>query len=289
MEAAPNVVDVVAKSSSACAGEVGVKDVPHVTNVLTANAFGIDIFTHTGGKWLKYSTMSTKLSNEAIYLHFSDNSHCEPVVCVQPINKKSCYGVCKPDSLSDTQYMSRRKSKHTCIVLNVMDTAKEQAQCVANNDVSKSTYSYSKYLKKKKNIQMKMLYEKNYIYQQNIKNASRKKYSDVNYQQAVKLAGKIRYCKDEDYKCMPIGYTLVKYHGNTWYKQKLHSCSQQKYRNVSHRNTVKEMGKTKYHQNHLHCHYVKAISKKKYHDNPDHKARVVITSNKLETKQERKQ
>lgn len=73
----------------------------------TANAFGIDIFTHTGGKWLKYSTMRTRLSNEAIYLHFSDNSHCEPMVCVQPINKKSCYGVCKPDSLSDTQYMSR--------------------------------------------------------------------------------------------------------------------------------------------------------------------------------------
>lgn len=44
------------------------------------------------------------------------------------------------------------ENKRTCTVLNVMDTAKVlHAQRYANNDVSKSTYSYSKYLKKKKN------------------------------------------------------------------------------------------------------------------------------------------
>lgn len=69
-------------------------------------------YSNTGGKWVKYSSMGSKLSNEAMYMKYSDN-HFEPVICVHPIDDNVCFNVCKLHS-SNEQYMCRRESTFTC-------------------------------------------------------------------------------------------------------------------------------------------------------------------------------
>lgn len=52
----------------------------------TANVFGVDIFTYSGDRWLKYSSSSLILTNEGLYLKHCENNDFEPVVCVQPVD-----------------------------------------------------------------------------------------------------------------------------------------------------------------------------------------------------------
>lgn len=104
--------------------------------------------------------MSSKLSNEAIYLKFSDNNHFEPMVCVQDINQKICLRLCKFNSLSESRYMCRRKGKDTCAVLIVKDNAEEQGRSGTNICNLNNRCSFSKYLKKINKFLSIMQYEK---------------------------------------------------------------------------------------------------------------------------------
>ncbi|XP_051258603.1 uncharacterized protein LOC127365008 [Dicentrarchus labrax] len=123
----------------------------------TANAFGVDIFTYSDGKWLKYSCKA-KLSNGGIYLKHCENNHFEPVVCVQQVNEQVCFQLCKR---SETRYHLR-------------DPKVQEQSPMDTTSTMKKTNCLSKYMKNKRRFQSMFRYHNNVLYREKVKERNRR-------------------------------------------------------------------------------------------------------------------
>jgi len=238
----------------------------------TANVLGVDIYTYSNGRWNKCST-SKMLSNEGIYLKHCENNIFEPVVCVQHVDREICFDLCKVGNSFETM---PRRSVDKCTV-----KGSENAQSDATICSPPPRQCISKYYKRRNMNEMKMHYKNNLIYQKTVRDASVKKYTDLDYQEKVKLGLKLRYCNDADYKHKVIGSSLLRYHGNNCNPQRKKDFDQNKYKcNVLHKKTVKEKSVTKYREHVLHRQKLKQNSSKKYRENVLHRQKQKQNSSK---------
>ena len=78
-----------------------------------ANLLGLDIYTHTSGKWLKYKCMGRRVSEQGIYLLHHNENHYESVVCVK--HHSGCYNLCTIQEQLNNKQMQTRSDGNSCI------------------------------------------------------------------------------------------------------------------------------------------------------------------------------
>ena len=228
----------------------------------TANAFGVDIFTYSGARWFKFSSVSSVLTNEGIYLKH-ENNHFEPVVCVRHVDEQICFDLCKVGNSSETQYMCTRNTK-------------VQAQSNGNSCSSKINYCFSKHLKMKQQFQKKMKYMDNLLHRQKVKEIGRGKYQNsVLHREKVSEIGRGKYQENVLHREKVKEIHRGKYQNSVLHREKVSEIGRGKYqKNVLHREKVKEIQRGKYQNSVLHREKVSEIGRGKYQKNVLHREKV---------------
>ncbi|XP_056598318.1 uncharacterized protein LOC130416992 [Triplophysa dalaica] len=225
----------------------------------TSDLIGVDIFTYSDNKWLKYSSsnVSSKrhvCQSNGIYLKHVNSCHYEVVLCVKT-NNSSCASFCKSlsedDSLKRTPY-SRKQYR-------------EKLQYTTKND-----------FQRKKNITAKKRYQEDETYKDKLMKFSTEKYkTNEQHQEKIKQYSKDRYKFDDLHREVVKTFSTEKYANDEIHKQAVKEFSHRKYHeNEIHKQVVKEFSHRKYHENEIHKQAVKEFSHRKYHENEIHKQAV---------------
>lgn len=142
---------------------------------------GVDILTYRGEKWFKFSSNTSVLTSEGIYLTHENNF--ESVICVKHVDRQDCFGLCKVDDVPHKRYFFRG---HT----NGQD---QSTKSVSNS----SRNCFSKYLKGKRYLKSNIKYQQNVLDRQKRKENSIRQYKqNVFHRQKVKVLSIEKYCQN---------------------------------------------------------------------------------------------
>lgn len=128
-----------------------------------ANLLGLDIYTHIGDHWLKYSCTGRKLSEQGIYLKNCNGNHYEPVVCTKNGNSLECHNLCNIQPTCYAKPMLTRNANRANVEKKVGNDMSETKSTEIDSSCSSKTSSQlrtdSKYMKNKKRLSHKQKYE----------------------------------------------------------------------------------------------------------------------------------
>ncbi|XP_030578831.1 uncharacterized protein LOC115775437, partial [Archocentrus centrarchus] len=212
---------------------------------VTADYFGIDVFTFLSDRWVKYSCSTKLLSTQAIYLQNHGN-HYETVICVKEPNSQNCYCFCKSSECHASGYNIRSKiqSQHLDDSLTRVTTSKIRR---------------SKYLDTKIKVQKKVKYQEDGVFNEIC-------------QQKNRLNFKYKYQQQKEYKLMCIKKSKEKYQNDLAHKETVKIMSKEKYRtNCSHREKLKALIRDKYKKNDS---YKEKMKREKYQKNDSYKEKI---------------
>ncbi|CAJ1060221.1 uncharacterized protein LOC121898666 isoform X1 [Xyrichtys novacula] len=227
-----------------------------------ADCFGVSIFTYIDNRWLQYSCQGRQLSEQAVYLENCNNIHYEAVVCVrQPNVDCDCCDFCKGAVAHSTNYGLTQVSKDAPYNLRTgCQDFKQQSHHILSP--SHHEKRLSKYLKKKKFLQMKINYHKNFLDYNRRNQHVRNRYKhNLLYQQKLKALSKVKYL-DEVHKEDVKNRIKIKYRDDNTHRQIV-------------KNRSKDRSNIKYRDDHTHREIVKNRSrdrsKSKYRDDNTHR------------------
>ncbi|TKS65838.1 ATP-dependent DNA helicase PIF7 [Collichthys lucidus] len=224
----------------------------------TANALGVEIFIFSGGMWLSYFPMTTKQTDEGIYLSKCANNHFEAVTCVQDSDRNMCFQLCKDNQSLDTQYMTKRTCKQVTSTVSLK---------------SSGNYCFSKYLKTKlcaqKKDMFKRLYQQNMLFQQKKREMNLIQYKKI--KDIIKESLKLTYNKSNVCREIKKNRSTTKYKNDALYREKMIDQYKTKYKNDAlYREKMIDQYKTKYKNDALYREKMidqyKTKYKKRYHE-----------------------
>ncbi|XP_065941874.1 uncharacterized protein [Magallana gigas] len=245
-----------------------------------AHFLRVDIFTYSGGRWLKFSgDMVTKCLNKrrgAIYLHHLHQNHYNVVISMHV------------DCDSNETVLMRGETRENIMQRRNIGKSSSRLTCYQRRkNIQKEKYKQNPELRSRKLAAAALKYKEHKSYQLSVKEKYREKYrSDTKYRdRSKKLYDKVRDVKKEiSKKKYRYNYahrddlkrrSSIKYNTDTAHREDLKTRSTEKYRrNSLHREDVKLRSKDKYRTDPLHKVDVKMRSTEKYRTDPLHKEEI---------------
>ncbi|XP_049319463.1 uncharacterized protein LOC125780983 [Astyanax mexicanus] len=263
-----------------------------------ADFLGVDVYTYTSDKWLKFNCRGSKVTEDGIYLVHRNGNHYETVVCVKRGSCQDCHMLCKIHELNNACPMQTRSVGNNQASSQSLITAGEphinkcalkhkgsdiektdrKRRClnITEADCKEATEHTavlkcpkqikSKYIREKYKNAMKVHYKTNTIYRNKIKMHNVNKYKkDTSHRSKLIVCMKLRYTNDEKYRFNVRNRSKSKYATNEHFRQQLHEFSKHKYAtDTEFSKAVREFSKDKYATHPEFSKAVRKFSKDKY-------------------------
>lgn len=247
----------------------------------TAHLLNVDIYTYSGGCWLRFSVSQIETGmqsrTESIYLNHHQLNHYNVVLSVTGEEL---------DLTPIQQYKHPKEYKNdtTCMKLKRQSTTQIQGSSCAEkrkNSQRKRYHSDVEFREKKLNEAF-VRYFKVKEFQANLRRASKEKYqNDIEYQNRTNKRINIKYSKNEKHKENVKRKSIAKYETNKKHRECVKKRSIEKYaKDEQHRNEVKMRSIQKYATDTKHRENVKAKTNKRYKVDKKHRLEVNIASTK---------
>ncbi|XP_026121918.1 uncharacterized protein LOC113104784, partial [Carassius auratus] len=236
-----------------------------------SDLIGVDIFTYTREKWLKYKSSNISSNRHScqhhgIYLKHVNSCHYEVVVCVKT-KDGSCACFCKS---------SFQESFNETLTLSSRSRTLYRKKLQYNNNIE---------FKEEKKNKAKKRYHEDEIYKKSIMKSSTEKYKkNEQHKEKVKAYSVDKY-KSDDFHCEAVKtYSVQKYSTDIAHRESVKNYSVQKYKQIeSHRESVKNCSVQKYLGNVSHRELVKKYNVQKYKENKTYRE-IMINYNKQKYK-----
>ncbi|XP_049339759.1 uncharacterized protein LOC125804686 [Astyanax mexicanus] len=274
-----------------------------------ADFLGVDVYTYTSDKWLKFHCRGSKITEDGIFLAHRNGNHYETVVCVKHGSCHDCHKLCKIHELMNACPLQTRavgskqansqslmmedqsNEKNKCTLkrketdLKHLDRKKKclnviETDCgkVTQNTATNVTFLWSspkqiksKYMREKKKNEMKRQYKMNVIHRNQKKMYTINKYKrDTGHRLKIIMSSKIKYAKDEKHRLDVQNRSKSKYATNTEFSKAVRKSSKDKYAtNTEFSKAVRKSSKDKYATNTEFSKAVRKSSKDKYATNTE--------------------
>jgi len=212
----------------------------------TSDLIGVDIFTYSQDKWLKYSSSNVSVNRQSsqskgIYLKHVNTCHYEVVVCV-------------------------KRKDHSCV-----------SNCKSSFEASMCHASLNANSDPRKLYRQKVLYNSNQDFKEEKRiNVNKRYHDDETYKRKLLTSSTEKYKQNEQFQQKVKKISTDKYKSNFLHQQAVKEYSIQKYAtNTAHKEAVKNYSVDKYSNNSAHKEAVKKFSVDKYNENEIHKSKVI--------------
>ncbi|XP_078311297.1 uncharacterized protein LOC144618640 [Crassostrea virginica] len=247
-----------------------------------AHFLNIDIYTFSGGHWLRFCAEdvepSTHKDRGSIYLNHCMENHYNVVLTV--FSENAVKENAKPNKLKEVtnEYKKRFGNRERIHKLrnSTCKVEDKHSSCETRKQAMKRKYQEDQSYREKKLKKAFERYRENTEFQANVRLAANKKYNtDILYRESCKEKSILKYATDSKHKAKVKSNSVKKYAENAVHKEKTIRKGIQKYaENAEYKEKTKRMSVKKYAENEQHREFVRKRSIEKYRSDEAHRTKV---------------
>lgn len=253
----------------------------------TAHLLNTDIFTYSGGCWIRFAVNDVEPSeqetNGAIYLNHHHQNHYNVVLSVNgrdtDLTQQQSHTF-----FNECERRSRNRTRMQRIRHSSREMQKNSRYAEKRKELLRKKYQEDREFREEKLKLSSVRYLKDEKYQASARLQSKQRYhNDIEYQNKAKNRSKKtshdKYTTDQEHRENEKKRNIDKYKTDQYYKESFKRKSLERYAsNEQHRADVKMRSIQKYKLNAEHRENVKAKSKQKYMSDEEHRIRVNTAS-----------